>query len=141
MHTETAHVSAIVYAQRLPLVAAFYEQALRLEQVESEPTHVLLVRGAVEVAIVQVPEAIAEQFTVSVPPALRADTPIKASFLVETFESVRTAAERTGGALKPESAAWSWRGHRHLDGNDPYGNIVQFRVVEQQATVGDGRVV
>ena len=130
MRNEAADVSTIVYAKTLSLVAAFYEQALQLERIEVERTHVLLARGSIQVSIVQAPEAIAECFTVSAPPILRADTPLKVSYLVGAFEPVREAAERTGGALKPESEAWSWRGCRHLDGNDPEGNIVQFRVVE-----------
>lgn len=123
-------ISTIVYARSLSVVSAFYEHALQLERTESESTYMLLSSGTIEIAVVRIPEPVAAQFTVSVPPTLRADTALKMCFLVESFESVRDAAERTGGSLEAEEAAWSWRGHRHLDGNDPEGNIVQFRVAE-----------
>jgi hypothetical protein len=90
----------------------------------------LLSNGEIEVAVIQAPESIAGALVVSVPPVPRVATPLKVSFTVEEFARVRTAAEATGGSLKPEQAAWSWRGYRHLDGNDPEGNLVQFRVAE-----------
>jgi predicted enzyme related to lactoylglutathione lyase len=129
MREQPAPVSVVVYAKRLAAVSAFYERTLQLEQVEVEPTHVLLRRGSTEVAVVQAPESVTASVATSQPPALRTDTPLKASFLVEDFARVKEAATLTGGSLKPEETAWSWRGFLHLDGSDPEGNIVQFRVL------------
>ena len=120
--------TAVIYAKNLAAVAAFYERTLQLDKVEAESGHILLARGSIEVVVVQVPEEIAASFGVSSPPALRTETPLKMSFLVEDLERAREAARATGGALRAESSAWSWRGCRHLDGNDPEGNVVQFRV-------------
>ncbi len=64
---------------------------------------------------------------ISVPPVVRDGTPIKCSFWVENLQHVKTEAEAAGGATKPVSAAWRWRGQLHLDGHDPEGNVVQFR--------------
>jgi len=123
----------VVYAKDLAAITAFYESTLRLKRVEVASTHIFLAEGNMEVAVVQAPEEVAENISIASPPALRADTPLKASFLVKDFRPVREAAERTGGSLKPEESAWSWRGFLHLDGNDPEGNVVQFRKREVSA--------
>ena len=128
MHEQPASVSAVVYAKSLTVVSSFYEQTLQLERVEVEATHVLLSRDSTEVAIVQAPESSTASVALASLPSLRTDTPLKLSFLVAGFARVREAARRTGGSLKPEEAAWSWRGCLHLDGSDPEGNVVQFRV-------------
>ena len=123
----------VIYAKNLAAIAAFYERTLLLERTEVEPTHILLSGGGTEVAVVQAPESAAANVIITSPPALRTDTPLKASFLVKDFEPVREAARLTGGSLKSEEFAWSWRGFLHLDGNDPEGNIVQFRKREASA--------
>jgi hypothetical protein len=78
--------------------------------------------------IVQAPEAIAAEIVIETPPVRREETPIKCSFLVGDLARVRAEAEETGGGLLPDEQAWDWRGQRHLDGFDPEGNVVQFRV-------------
>lgn len=122
--------AAIIYAEDLASVAAFYEQTLQLERIEAEPTHVLLRRSSVEVVVVQSPEDRRATGSASDPPALRTGTPLKVSFLVNDLEQVRRAALATGGGLKAQSSMWIWRDHQYLDGNDPEGNVVQFRVAQ-----------
>lgn len=130
MPKQSVSVLTVVYAKNLAKVSAFYEQTLRLERAEVEAAHILLSNGEIEVAVIQAPKSIAGALVLSVPPEPRIASPLKVSFTVEELARVRKAAEATGGSLKPEQAAWSWRGYRHLDGNDPEGNIVQFRVAE-----------
>ena len=126
-HQPSAATSVIVYVKSMASVSRFYQDTLELEVIEVEPTYILLSRNGVEVVVVQAPSAVSEHIAVSSPPEVRESTPVKASFLVQDFGQVRAAAERSGGALKPEEAAWQWRGAVHLDGNDPEGNVVQFR--------------
>lgn len=52
------------------------------------------------------------------------------TFVVVSLEAVRSAAQATGGYLKPDSGAWHFRGHVVIDGWDPEGNIVQFKQAE-----------
>lgn len=122
-----AHAAVIVYAKDKDRVAEFYRQTLGLEVAEWEDSFTILTGRGLEVSVIRAPEALARQITIATPPALREDTPVKASFLVASFELVREAAAATGGGLKPPEAAWSWRGAVHLDGHDPEGNVVQFR--------------
>ncbi|MDQ2735770.1 MAG: hypothetical protein M3Y55_12480 [Pseudomonadota bacterium] len=136
MSTQPVSTYVVVYAEDLAAIAAFYEGTLGLERAEVERTHILLSGGGTEVAVVQAPESAAANVIIASPPALRTGTPLKASFLVEDFALVREAAKLAGGSLKPEELAWSWRGFTHLDGNDPEGNIVQFRKREASALAG-----
>ena len=76
----------------------------------------------------QAPEALVAEVHIATPPERREATPIKCSFLVDDLARVRTEAEATGGGLLPDEQAWEWQGQRHLDGFDPEGNVVQFRV-------------
>ncbi len=41
-----------------------------------------------------------------------------------------TSIVRLGGGLAAPGAVWSWRGHVHLDGWDPEGNVFQLRQAE-----------
>ncbi|MBI5720322.1 MAG: hypothetical protein HZC37_21820 [Burkholderiales bacterium] len=122
-----AHAAVVVYAKDKDRVAEFYRRTLGLTVAEWEDRFSILTGNGVEVSVIRAPEAVVHQLTIATPPALREDTPVKASFLVASFESVREAAAATGGGLKPPEAAWSWRGAVHLDGHDPEGNVVQFR--------------
>ena len=126
-HQPSTATSVIVYAKNMASVSRFYQDTLQLEVIEAELTYILLSRSGVEVVVAQAPNAVAEHTAISSPPELRESTPVKASFVVQDFGQVRAAAERSGGTLKPEEAAWQWRGAVHLDGNDPEGNVVQFR--------------
>ncbi len=67
------------------------------------------------------------QITITKPPSVREDTPLKPAFVVKDLEVVRAAALATGGHLKPLDAAWQIRGATVLDGWDPEGNVVQFK--------------
>ena len=120
-------VTATVYAKDARRLADFYAALLGLERAEEGATFVVLVSEGVELAIVQVPPALAEAIVVLEPPEVREDTPIKLSYLVADVEGVRPVVVRSGGGLAAAEAAWTWRGHLHLDGWDPEGNVFQLR--------------
>lgn len=120
-------LTATVYAKDARRLAAFYAEALRLARVEEGASFVVLASDAVELAVVQAPPAVADAIVVTEPPVLREETPIKLSFLVQDIEGVRPTVVRLGGGLAAPEAGWSWRGHVHLDGWDPEGNVFQLR--------------
>lgn len=119
--------SLVVYAKDKPRVAAFYQRALGLDTIESEPTHDLLHGPGIEIVVHAIPDDLAASIEIERPPKLREDVAIKPVFTVASLDDVRAAATATGGALKPAAAAWRYRGATVLDGNDPEGNVVQFR--------------
>lgn len=121
--------SFVIYAKDVATMAAFYELTLALSLLETGPGFILLGGGALEIAVVQIPDAIARDVDISTPPYLREETPLKFSFLVRDLEQVHRLAIAAGGGTQPPGAAWHWRGQLHLDGHDPEGNIVQFRQI------------
>ena len=120
----------VVFAKNKKRVSAYYQQTLGLEIVESDSSHDLLRDQSYEVVVHTIPRRYATGITVTKPPEPREKTPFKPTFVVISLAHVRSAAEATGGYLKPEAEAWRFRGHVVLDGWDPEGNIVQFKQSE-----------
>ncbi len=120
----------VIYAQDLTRVAEFYRRTLSRPVVEQDERFILVGDATVEVAVVQMPEALVAANALATPPRLREETPLKPSFLVDDLDRVAAAAVATGGGTKSLTAAWLWRGQLHLDGHDPEGNPVQFRARE-----------
>ena len=120
----------VVFAKSKKLVSAFYQQTLGLDVIESDSSHDLLRNQAYEVVVHTISRKYAAGITIAKPPEPRDETPFKPTFVVASLAQVRSAAEATGGYLKPEAGAWHFRGHVVLDGWDPEGNIVQFKQVE-----------
>lgn len=117
----------VVFAKNKKRVSAFYQQTLSLELIESDSAHDLLRGSTYEVVVHAIPRKYAADITIAKPPKPREATAFKPTFVVNSLAHVRTAAESTGGHLKPEAGAWQFRGHVVLDGWDPEGNIVQFK--------------
>ena len=120
----------VIFAKNKKRVSAFYQQTLGLIVEESDTSHDLLRGQGYEVVIHTIPRKYAAGISISKPPEPRQETPFKPTFVVSSLAAVRTAAEVTGGHLKPEAGAWHFRGHTVLDGWDPEGNIVQFKQAE-----------
>jgi len=120
----------VVFAKNKKRVSAFYQQTLGLSVEESDTSHDLLRGQGYEVVIHTIPRKYAAGISISKPPEPRQETPFKPTFVLSSLAAVRTAAEATGGHLKPEAGAWHFGGHKVLDGWDPEGNIVQFKQAE-----------
>jgi predicted enzyme related to lactoylglutathione lyase len=117
----------VLFARNKKRVSAFYQATLGLRAVESESSHDLLRGDTYEIVVHAIPRKIAAGIKIAKPPVPRTQGAIKPTFVVRSLEAVRAAAERTGGLLKPASAAWHFRGCSVLDGCDPEGNQVQFK--------------
>ena len=120
----------VVFAKNKKRVSAFYQQTLDLDLAETATSHDLLRGHGYEVVVHTIPRKYAASMTITKPPVPREDTPFKPTFVVVSLEAVRSAAQATGGYLKPDSGAWHFRGHVVIDGWDPEGNIVQFKQAE-----------
>ncbi|MBN6104747.1 hypothetical protein JR064_21520 [Xanthomonas sp. CFBP 8703] len=120
------HALSVIYARNIEWVAEFYRKTLSLDLVEQDDAFVVVGNAHYEIAVVRMA---GDRAPAPAPGPLhvRAGTPIKCSFLVESLEHARSAAESCGGAFKPLASAWRWRDQLHLDGHDPEGNVVQVR--------------
>lgn len=117
----------VVFAKSVKKLSAFYKSALGLEVQESARSHQLLRGNGYEVVVHAIPAKYAREIPIAKPPVLREDSAMKPSFVVPDLTELRLAVEQTGGCLKPEEMAWTFRGHKVLDGCDPEGNILQFK--------------
>ncbi len=125
--SKAAKSGAVIFAKDLTRVARFYQDIASLCVVHVELDHVVLESKHMELVIHAIPQRIAEEIIIADPPELRAETPIKLFFAVASLDDARSKAPALGGALGPKSKEREDRGFRACDGNDPEGNVVQFR--------------
>ncbi len=125
-----AQQGCVVFAKNKKRVSAFYQQTLGLVVEESDTTHDLLRGHGYEVVVHAIPRKYSAAIKISKPVEPRDNACFKPTFIVSDLESVRAAASKTGGFLKPVEQAWHFRGCVVLDGWDPEGNIVQFKQPE-----------
>ena len=117
-----------IYASDMVNLSHFYAAALNLNIKEKGNDFICLGRGEIEINIIKMNGKPGSLIDKDENFSAREETPIKCSFLIDSFDQVRKTIKGYGGGLKDEIEAWEWRGVRHLDGYDPEGNIVQFRV-------------
>lgn len=125
--TNPAKAGAVIFAKDLHRVATFYEKLLGLTATHGESDHVVLTSAHCELVIHAIPKAIADTFTIAVPPERRSETPIKLYFFVASIADARARAAPLGGELNPPNREWEARGFRACDGHDPEGNVLQLR--------------
>ena len=127
MSTAPLTPAAVVFAKDPQAVAAFYEALLQMTVTEREPGLVVLASAQFQLVVHGLPEAVAREITITVPPERRDEVPVKLCFPVDSLAIARARAPALGGALNPPEAEWSARGFKACDGHDPEGNVVQFR--------------
>ena len=123
----SGRAGAVLYASDVPRLQAFYESVCGLEVAESTPEYVTLTSEAWELTVVAVPEEVAATLALSDPPRRRTETPIKLVFAVASLAHARSAATAAGGVV--DSAEWMFADAVVCDGQDPEGNVVQFRTL------------
>jgi len=118
---------AVLFAKDLPRMAKFYEELLHLSVAVADRDKVVLESAEFLLVVHAVPPEVAESITITSPPELRTNVPIKLFFPVASLAEARAKASSLGGALYPSHKEWGGRGFRACDGYDPEGNIVQLR--------------
>ncbi|MGO9454181.1 MAG: VOC family protein [Candidatus Binataceae bacterium] len=123
----TFHAGAVLYAKNLVRVQAFYQAVLGLDVEQTDNDHVVLTSPAFQLVILKPPEHIASSIEIENPPRRRTETPIKLVFEVASISAARAIAHQHGGKLSPPDREWNFQGYRVCDGQDPEGNVIQFR--------------
>lgn len=118
---------AVIFAKDITRLAAFYEQLCGLAVVHAEGDHIVLESGAVQIVVHAIPKRIAQTITITQPPVVREETPIKLFFAVPDLAQARLRAAELGGQIAPAAREWEARGFRACDGHDPEGNVIQLR--------------
>lgn len=118
---------AVLFAKDLPRMAKFYEELLGLSVVVADGEKIVLESAEFLLVLHAVPKEIADSISITSPPELRTNVPVKLFFPVASLAEARAKAAALGGALYPSHKEWGGRGFRACDGYDPEGNIVQLR--------------
>jgi hypothetical protein len=119
-----------IYSSNMKMLGKFYEEALDLKVLETGEGYICLGKMGIEVNILEMNGKPGKAIEVEKEFRIREETPIKCSFLVSSLDQVKIAIEKYGGNMKNEEESWEWRETKHIDGYDPEGNVVQFRVVK-----------
>jgi len=118
-----------MYSYNVKTLGDFYKEALNLIEIESGDDYVCLGKSGIEINILRMNSKEGNKIAPEITLHIREETPIKCSFLIASFEQARKANTKFGGMLQDEKDAWEWRGAKHLDGYDPEGNVLQYRVM------------
>lgn len=117
--------AAVIFTDRVALLAAFYGGVAGLPVLHADADHVVLGDHCVQLTVHAIPGANSGGDTQAYP--IREDSAIKLCLPVPDLALARIAAGRLGGALWPVEREWTARGFRACDGRDPDGNVFQLR--------------
>jgi predicted enzyme related to lactoylglutathione lyase len=118
--------AAVLYVKDLRRMQSFYRACFQMDIVEDAHDFSVLESEPLTLSLVTVPEPIAETIVLSVPPARRAEVPIKLAFGVASIEVLRPLVADSGGVVDPATTQWEFRGGIHCDAVDPEGNVIQL---------------
>ena len=123
----TSKPGAVIFVKDLQRVAKFYEKLLSLSVIQVEGDHVVLESEAIQLVLHAIPAHIVESISISAPPEVREETPIKLFFPVASIDQARASAPMLGGQVGSVEREWEFSGIRACDGYDPEGNVFQLR--------------
>ncbi|MDE3071659.1 MAG: VOC family protein [Pseudomonadota bacterium] len=119
--------AAVLYAKDMAKVGDFYTKVAGLCVTHEEQGHIVLESDAFQLVVVAVPRKLASTIHVAEPPQRRENTVVKLVFPVASIAAAREAAQAHGGQVDFPGREWLFQGSRVCDGQDPEGNVVQFR--------------
>lgn len=123
----TPLAAAVLYAKDISKVGNFYAKVAGLPITHKEQDHIVLESGAFQLVVVAVPRKLAATIHITEPAQRRESTAIKLVFPVASIAAAREVAQANGGQVNSPSRVWKFQGSRVCDGQDPEGNVVQFR--------------
>ncbi|MDM5065535.1 glyoxalase/bleomycin resistance/dioxygenase family protein [Aeromonas salmonicida] len=120
-----ARAGALIYAKDLGLLTHFYRTLLQMDIRSQEAGFVVMENHDIQLLIHAIPESIACDIVIQVPPILREEGAIKLFFTVPSLAWAEAKAADLGGGLLPQQ--WSGPGLVLRNAFDPEGNILQLR--------------
>jgi predicted enzyme related to lactoylglutathione lyase len=119
-------MGAVIYAKDMNALVPFY-LALGFQVVQADDSFTQLSTANSELTLIQAPQEIAANITLSAPAAARSETPVKLVFLVASIERTADEINRTGGRVDRGQHRWDFGEYFVQDAVDPEGNIIQLR--------------
>ncbi|MGY3894265.1 VOC family protein [Aeromonas enterica] len=120
-----ARAGALIYARDLGLLTHFYRTLLQMDIRSQDDAFVVMENDDIQLLIHAIPESIACDIDIQVPPLLREQGAIKLFFTVPSLAWAEARAADLGGGLLPQQ--WSGPGFVLRNAFDPEGNILQLR--------------
>jgi predicted enzyme related to lactoylglutathione lyase len=120
-----ARAGALIYARDLGLLTHFYRTLLQMDIRSQDASFVVMENDDIQLLIHAIPESIACDIDIQVPPLLREQGAIKLFFTVPSLAWAEARAADLGGGLLPQQ--WSGPGFVLRNAFDPEGNILQLR--------------
>ena len=113
----------VLWADKFDETAEFYRLLLNAEFKHASDGFGSIVGAQNEVLLHAVPAQWASE--ISVPPALRDESPMKPCFKVESIVGAREAVGGTNGLILGADSEQTHGIMTYCDGNDPEGNVIQ----------------
>ena len=113
----------VLWADKFDETAEFYRLLLNAEFKHASNEFVTIVGAQNEVLLHAVPAQWASD--ISVPPALREESPLKPCFEVVSIARARDAVSATNGLILGADREQTHGIMTYCDGNDPEGNVIQ----------------
>ena len=124
----TIFIQGTVFAKDLERMLEFY-QSLGFEPESIKPNDFGVLRSdESELTVVQIPEHISAEITISKPPVVRSDTAIKLVFVVPRIDEALKNVEKNGGS-QGDFQAWQYADFIAQECVDPEGNVLQLRQI------------
>lgn len=120
-----ARAGALIYARDLGLLTHFYRTLLQMDIRSQDAAFVVMENDDIQLLIHAIPESIACDIDIQVPPQLREQGAIKLFFTVPSLAWAEARAADLGGGLLPQQ--WPGPGFVLRNVFDPEGNILQLR--------------
>jgi predicted enzyme related to lactoylglutathione lyase len=116
-------VCAVLFAKNQRVVAEFYRRVLGAAVTAQDQHHTSLQVQGLNLVIHQMPEEIARDVTISVPPQRREDAVLRLDFTVSDITGSRALAHQFGGAIADHPPPWAGTKSSFFLGSDPEGNV------------------
>jgi hypothetical protein len=125
--SDRAKVAVVIYAKDISRVSEFYAAVLEVGDVLREEDYVVLETPECQIVVLAIPEPMAADIAITIPPSRRVETPLKFGFPVDSIARSRDVAGGVGGQIDSADHEWQFHDDRVCDGHDPEGNVLQLR--------------
>jgi catechol 2,3-dioxygenase-like lactoylglutathione lyase family enzyme len=131
-----SRTGAVLFAENLERVAAFYSAMLGLDRATHDDGHIVLESAGFQLVVHRVVTS-GQGDGIGNPPVRRAAAAFKPVFFVPSISRLRRVAEAHGGVMEAVEREWVFNGVTVCDAVDPEGNVIQFRehAVEPPAVI------
>lgn len=120
-----ARAGLFVYAVNPAKLVTFYQEVANMRVLHERDDLTVLESPDIQLLVHRIPDHIARDIPISVPPLRREDTALKFFFTVPSLGAAAEAASRLGGELFDDR--WQGPGFVACNGMDPEGNVFQLR--------------